>query len=104
VTGASLRSIFDRQDLDVTPPVAIVPEHLGVVGGNDSEDGAAIIEVVVNERGQVLSAKAVVAPQSISEAAMMMGSLSAAKTWRFQPALKDGQPVKYRQRVYVMLH
>jgi hypothetical protein len=96
--------IFDRRDFDVTPPVAIVPAHLGVVGGSGDETAAGVIEVLVSERGEVLSARAVVPPQSLSEATMLMGSLSAAKAWRFRPALKDGQPVQYRQRVYVALH
>jgi hypothetical protein len=29
--------------------------------------------------------------------------LSAAKAWKFQPALKDGRPVAYRKLVWLVL-
>ena len=60
-----------------------------------ARDGAAAIEVVVNERGTVDSARAKTAPRTIGEASDFMGKLSAIKTWRFHPAMKLGRPVRY---------
>ena len=28
--------------------------------------------------------------------------LSAVKAWRFQPALKDGQPVRFRKNIWMV--
>jgi hypothetical protein len=37
----------------------------------------------------------------MADAMVLTMSLSAAKTWRFQPAIKDGQPVRYRKTVWL---
>ena len=39
----------------------------------------------------------------LGEALQATVNLSAAKTWRFAPAVKDGRPVKYRKLVQVWL-
>lgn len=59
------------------------------------------LELLVDETGQVESVKAIGRPKHLGEALLMTVNLSAAKTWRFLPAVKDGRPVKYRKLVQV---
>jgi outer membrane biosynthesis protein TonB len=60
-------------------------------------------EVVVTDDGNVESVRASNAPQSIGETLQMTGILSAAKSWRFRPAEKDGQSVRYRLQIWLRL-
>lgn len=57
--------------------------------------GANTMELLVDERGTVQEVKL----KSRAERLTDMSLLSAAKTWKFSPALKDGRPVKYRLEV-----
>ena len=50
------------------------------------------VEVVVSPAGEVESVKLLGQPTGVSPAMM----LSAIKNWRFHPATRDGQPVRYR--------
>jgi TonB family protein len=102
---------------------AIDQQQLGVFNGIDEVPGRSasaqargvsqppglrredkvMIEVVLDEEGNVESVRTLDAPQSLGDAAMVTMSLHAVKSWRFQPALKDGRPVKYRQQIPVTL-
>jgi outer membrane biosynthesis protein TonB len=50
------------------------------------------LELLVDEDGSVQQVKLVSPLRRIADVMF----LSGVKTWKFQPALKDGQPVKYR--------
>jgi outer membrane biosynthesis protein TonB len=50
------------------------------------------MEIVVSATGEVERVRLVNGPTRMPD--MML--LSAAKSWRFRPALKDGEPVRYR--------
>jgi len=50
------------------------------------------MEVIVGEDGSVERVRLVSAARRMTD--MML--LSGAKSWRFAPALRDGQPVRYR--------
>ena len=91
------RATYSASDVGVVPPATVYPQLLTVLAPG-SYDGRATIEIVVNERGTVESVKAKNAPpmHSLGEYLLMTMSLSATKSWRFLPALKDGRPVKYR--------
>lgn len=58
------------------------------------------LEIVVDERGAVeavrLRARSVAPGQTMYRHRML---LAAAKAWQFEPATKDGQPVRYLMRV-----
>ena len=58
----------------------------------DSEH-VGVVEVVISETGEVELAKLISAPANVHESML----LSAIKAWRFVPAEKDGQAVRYRQ-------
>jgi hypothetical protein len=53
------------------------------------------LELLVNEYGDVDQVR-LVSPANRFRERMLVAS---AKAWKFQPAMKDGQPVKYRTRV-----
>ena len=46
----------------------------------------------MSERGDVMHVRLIDGPRRMPD--MML--LSGAKMWRFQPAVKDGDPVRYR--------
>jgi TonB family protein len=62
-------------------------------------DAAGTLEVVIDETGRVLSA---VLPQSIHP--QYDGNLlSAARGWRFKPAMRNGLPVPYLKVIEIRL-
>ena len=83
VTPASLL----QTHLPSQPPSTVAPEDVGT------------LELLVTETGRVAHVKLISAPSRFQERMLV----AAAKTWRFQPALKDGRPVRYRARVRITL-
>jgi TonB family protein len=59
-----------------------------------------LVEVVINEDGRVESA---VIRKSVSEAYDAL-LLAATTNWRFQPATRNGEPVRYRKLFEVIVH
>jgi len=57
------------------------------------------VEVVIDENGNVATAT-ITAPVFPSYDQLL---LQAAKSWRYKPARRAGQPVKYRRAVAVLL-
>ena len=53
---------------------------------------SSTLELVVNTKGQVVTAKYVDRPTRLPDVA----KLQEAKGWQFTPAMKDGHPVSYR--------
>ena len=51
-----------------------------------------LVEVVVSATGTVESAKFVSTPLNVHESML----LSAVKAWRFRPAMRDGQAIRFR--------
>lgn len=88
-------AVYDAATRDVTPPSLLTPIGIAPVRTN-YVPGLATIEVVVGHDGLVQSAKAGKPPATVGETLEMMNWLSAAKSWRFGPAVKNSQPVKYR--------
>jgi outer membrane biosynthesis protein TonB len=60
---------------------------------------ALVIAVVVDEHGRAFSVNGVHAPQNMGEAVLLTSALAVVKQWQFEPALKDGVPVRYRLTV-----
>ena len=91
----SSETIYTSASAGVEPPVAISP--LPSTGRNPTLESTGTIELLVDEKGNVEQVRLVSSPSRMQP--MML--LSAAKTWMFRPALRDGRPVKYRLRVDV---
>ena len=98
----SVPRVYTAADADVVAPQAISRAMPGwrppsVLIAQQSFRGT--LEVIVNEQGMVEWA-------GISKASFPSYDsdlLSATKTWRFRPATKRGEPVKYRLAVEVVL-
>jgi TonB-like protein len=90
-------AIYSNRDRDVTPPVVLWPQQLGRVPAGVDPADLTMIEVVVNADGTVAQVRAQESPRTLDDAMMTTMSLSAAKSWIFRPAYKDGRPVRYRQ-------
>ena len=95
--------VFDSNQSDVTPPVFVYPDSRPVYAPGSAPKDAPSIEITINERGTIDTAKTINAPHTIAESMQVMSDLSAAKNWRFRPAMRDGYPVKFRLIVPIMV-
>jgi hypothetical protein len=93
--------VYSAADADVTPPVAIDLELPASPPSGAAPQNGAAVDIVVDETGRVESATLARRPGTLQETMLATMNLSVAKTWRFRPALKAGQPVKYRRTVWL---
>ena len=100
VVNAVDTTIYSASNHDVTPPLATYPRLPARPAGARADEHSTI-ELLVGETGRVESVKVLERPQNLGEALLVTANLSAAKTWRFHPAVRDGQPVRYRTLVQV---
>ena len=93
-------ALFDSRDLQVTPPTTVrlqLPEL--VDEGPPWDEQVGVIEAIVSASGEVEKVKLLSPHRSFHQAMI----LSAVKTWRFQPALRDGDAVRYRHLIPVAI-
>lgn len=97
------KSIFDGSDAEVAPPTVqrqdLPPFPLTAQSPAFASMPVrpGVIEIVIDETGRV---QHVTMRQSITAAYDAM-LLNAATNWRYNPALRDGKPVKYRKLIQV---
>ena len=84
--------VYSSADSDVEPPQMLYPSLPPAISNSADVN---VMEVFVSERGQVERVRLVSMARRMTD--MML--LSGAKTWRFAPASRDGQPVRYRMVV-----
>ena len=84
--------VYSGASLDVQPPVIYSPKLPPVPPADPYWQGTNTMELLIDESGAVQQARLTSRPIRMPD--MML--LSPAKTWKFHPALKNGQPVKYR--------
>ncbi|AMY12258.1 hypothetical protein LuPra_05531 [Luteitalea pratensis] len=89
---------FAAADTDVTPPAIVRAQMPEVPTGEPPAGTHGVLELVIDERGMVTTVR-LVSPAARHQERMMV---SAAKTWRFAPATRDGHPVTYRLRMPVV--
>lgn len=92
-------TIYSATDAAVSAPIGVRPQLPRALPANISKDQLGQIELIILPDGTVGSVRLVAAPRSVHESMF----LSAAKAWQFAPALKDGRPVAYRKRVWLVL-
>jgi hypothetical protein len=87
--------VFDSTASDVVAPVPVrqdlppIPRELVKVAG--ASVNAGILEVVIDERGAV--EKAIIRESILPLYDSLL--VAATRNWRYQPALRQGMPVKY---------
>lgn len=98
---AAAPTIYTADDADVIAPVATsqrIPRW--VPNGSDAvRDFTGTLQVLVDERGRVLSASVSVSVHPAYDAAL----LKAVRAWQFAPARKQGVPVRYLKSIKIRL-
>jgi TonB family protein len=95
-------AIYSESDKDVKPPVELsqqlppwnppsVPAQL--------RESRGVLRIIIDELGQVESAYIV---QSVS-ASYDSSLLAATKSWKYRPATRNGEPVKFQKIIGVVL-
>ena len=98
--AANVPRVFSVDDTNVIAPVAVsqfMPNWSPPA--SDSRSYSGVIELVIDEHGAVASASVI---QSVSPA-YDRSLVAAARRWQYRPATLNGQPVKYRKAVGVVL-
>jgi hypothetical protein len=85
------RRIYTPEDADVVPARLISTPTTGPVFRNMASS-VNTMELIVSKQGRVEEVKLTSPSRKMTD----MLLLSGAKTWKFVPATKDGQPVRYR--------
>jgi hypothetical protein len=85
-------TVYSTASPGVVPPVMTTRQIARPEALTPGVEAASTIELLVDESGNVERVRLLSRPSPIL-AAML---LSAAKTWKFRPALNDGRAVKYR--------
>jgi hypothetical protein len=83
--------IYSKTDADVVPARLLTVQNGGATFRNMKMD-VNTMELVISKQGRVEQVKLMTPVKRMTD----MLLLSGAKTWRFSPALKNGQPVRYR--------
>ncbi len=90
-------NVYSGDDAGVTPPMMAQKALPQIPPAGTNPETVGVVELLVNETGEVDDVKLITWPGRFQDRMI----LSAAKAWRFRPAVRDGQPVKFRQRVRV---
>jgi hypothetical protein len=98
-TGVSDKTIYSEADVDVEPVVLMRPQMPSEPPPTVSAEEIGVLEIVVSATGTVEHV------HLISEANRFHDRMivAAAKAWSFEPATKDGRPVRYRTHIRVTL-
>jgi hypothetical protein len=95
-SAAPASELFTAANPDVDPP-RITRQQLP--RQPEPGDDTGYFDVIITETGDVERVQ-LVSPMRRFQERMLM---AAAKAWKFRPALRDGQPVRYRMRIAIIL-
>jgi TonB family protein len=91
--------VFQAGDPHVTPAVLIRPRLPDHPPADVPDEQIGTLEFIVTETGTVEHVH-LVSPTNRYQERMLV---AAAKAWQFQPATRDGRPVRFRTRIRVTL-
>ena len=94
-SGPGQDLIFSAADQRVVPPRLLSPAVSATPPNGANVPPVPEVELLVAANGEVESVKLV----SGATTAVSGMRLSALKAWRFEPATRDGRPVRYRLRI-----
>jgi outer membrane biosynthesis protein TonB len=87
--------VFSELDEGVSTPRPLQPMLAVAVPRGFGREDLGVAEYIVDHRGYVESVKLIKESSRFQDRMV----LSVIKAWRFEPAYKDGQPVRYRQSI-----
>jgi TonB family protein len=90
--------VFTAEDEGVSPAVAIrqeVPRVPMQIASLTRERG--VLEITIDEQGRVAQAKLRISLHPMYDSQL----LAAAREWRYQPAMLNGRPVKFRKVIQI---
>jgi hypothetical protein len=90
-------TIYSVNSGSVVPPLGVRPKLARQLPPDFDPTRLGRIELIIGVDGLVESAKLLGPPRTVNDGLF----LSVAKAWQFQPALKDGLPVRYRKTIWV---
>jgi TonB family protein len=92
--------VWTGDEAGVTAPVAIkqdVPRVPISVASHTRDRG--LLEIVIDEQGRVVNITLRTSVHPVYDPLLM----AAARQWRYQPASVDGNPVRFRKLVQIMV-
>ena len=90
--------VYTKDTPNVVEPV-MVRQNVPPYPGRVTTPKAAVLDIVIDENGAVESATMVESVDPLYNRIL----ITAAKSWLYQPAKRDGMPVKFRRRIQVNL-
>ncbi len=94
---AGANPIYSRSDAAVTAPLQVYPTFPAEPPTAFRKNDRTILELVIAADGLVERVRLRTRPRDVHEFML----LSAAKAWRFQPAMLDGRPVRFLHSVAI---
>jgi len=93
-SSVAFRRIYQSGDSNVVEPILVHP-YLPELAAGVPEDRLGVLELVIDVNGAVESVRLRTPANRYRERWWVF----AAKSWQFQPASKDGRPVRFRKRI-----
>jgi TonB family protein len=93
---------YTSADADVTPPVALTqraPQWRPSTPQEAASDYRGVLRLLIDQAGAVTSATMATSTRPAYDQALMR----AARDWKFQPAMKQGRPVRYLKIIEIHL-
>ena len=87
--------VYSKADAAVTPPQQVYPALPAEPAATSLKRALTVVDLIVAPDGLVERVHLRSTPRTVHEFML----LSAVKAWRFQPALLDGRPVRFRHSV-----
>jgi hypothetical protein len=81
----------------IAPPIGIRPQLARSLPATVRQEDLTPLELVIGTDGSIESVRLIAPPKNVIESMIV----SVAKAWQFEPALKDGKPVRYRKTIWI---